>query len=438
MKCRATSLPPLSSNSDCLLRSTRGLTACFFVALYLILILYVRSIAERDPGSWFFNRHTAYDALYSNVRRRQAESFVAATSAMGSFHRSSMGHDSLRLCVGVPSIARDDVHYLPLTIGSLLAGLTSEERDGIHLIIFIPHSNPAIHPAYHEPWLANNADEILQYNVTNQELGHIMNMELEQEFFREKGLYDYTYLMRACNATGAPYIAMLEDDTIAMDGWYHRTIAGIEEAETISTRSNRGRFGFMYLRLFYTETLLGWNIEEWRTYTIWSLGVIAGSWLALSCSTSCSRRLRLYLTTENMIVICMVQIPLMITLFFIAGRVTMLPLPSGVNVMNNYGCCSQGLVFPRQKAQDLISWYEQKGIGFADALTEEYADERNELRLALTPSVIQHIGVKSSKAGDVGVPPRSHASPAKLWNFEFELFKEAELQAEHRKFAMER
>lgn len=161
----------------------------------------MRSIAETDPGSWFFNRHTAYDALYSNLRRRQAESFVAATSAMGSFHRSSMGHDTLRLCVGIPSIARDDVHYLPPTIGSLLAGLTSEERDGIHLIIFIPHSNPAIHPAYHEPWLANNADEILQYNVTNQELGHIMNMELEQAFFRKKGLYDYTYLMRACNAT---------------------------------------------------------------------------------------------------------------------------------------------------------------------------------------------------------------------------------------------
>ena len=32
--------------------------------------------------------------------------------------------------------------------------------------------------------------------------------------------------------------------------------------------------------------------------------------------------------------------------------------------MNKYGCCSQGFVFPRQKARDLIAWYEEAHVGF--------------------------------------------------------------------------
>lgn len=42
-------------------------------------------------------------------------------------------------------------------------------------------------------------------------------------FAREKALFDYTYLLKACQAVNASYVAMLEDDVLALDGWYHRT-----------------------------------------------------------------------------------------------------------------------------------------------------------------------------------------------------------------------
>lgn len=100
--------------------------------------------------------------------------------------------------------------------------------------------------------------------------------------------------------------------------------------------------------------------------------------------------------------------------------------------MNKYGCCSQGLVFPRGKVQGLIDWYETKKIGFVDMLMEEYADQHGELRWALTPSVIQHIGRKSSKGDDFGSGSKYHMSVAeKLWNFEFEQYSAADLREEH-------
>ncbi len=39
----------------------------------------------------------------------------------------------------------------------------------------------------------------------------------------------------------------------------------------------------------------------------------------------------------------------MTAFFFLAGRVSMLPLPEGVHEMAKYGCCAQAIVYPREK-----------------------------------------------------------------------------------------
>jgi hypothetical protein len=88
--------------------------------------------------------------------------------------------------------------------------------------------------------------------------------------------------------------------------------------------------------------------------------------------------------------------PLCIIFYFAAGTATVLPLPAGVNVMNNFGCCSQGLVFSRSMAQNLTKWYSEKIVDFVDVLTE-FGDRFGHVRWALTPSVLQHVGSRSSK-----------------------------------------
>jgi hypothetical protein len=141
---------------------------------------------------------------------------------------------------------------------------------------------------------------------------------------------------------------------------------------------------------------------------------------------------RQLLSNPVILVICGVCIPLCILLFFAAGKVTMLPLPAGVNEMNNFGCCSQGLVFSHHKAQKLVEWYENKKVGFVDMLTEEYADKTGDTRWALTPSVLQHIGRKSSKGDDRGKDAKHGRTVAeKLWNFAFELNDAESLRKEH-------
>ncbi|KAK5118248.1 hypothetical protein LTR85_008228 [Meristemomyces frigidus] len=222
---------------------------------------------------------------------------------------------------------------------------------------------------------------------------------------------------------------MLQDDVIAMDGWYHRTVAGIEQAETKSALEH-GSADFLYLRLFYTEEFLGWNSEDWLAHAIWSVSVIASLRITLYGASFCF--IQRHLTARAILAMCALPMPLMVLLFFAAGKLTVLPLPAGVNRMDNFGCCAQGLVFPRHKALRLIDWYEQSHVGFVDMLTEDYADDHVELRWALTPSVLQHIGRKSSKGDDFGGDAKHSMSVAeKLWNFAFELNDAAELRKEH-------
>lgn len=130
--------------------------------------------------------------------------------------------------------------------------------------------------------------------------------------------------------------------------------------------------------------------------------------------------------------------PLLIGLFFAMGRVTMLPRPSGVHQMPKFGCCSQAFVFPKSRIPELVGLYTSKRIGYVDMLTEEYANERNEIRWAVTPSIVQHVGRKSSKGADVAISShvkiKSKAELSvveRLWNFEFEMNDAEALREEH-------
>jgi hypothetical protein len=104
--------------------------------------------------------------------------------------------------------------------------------------------------------------------------------------------------------------------------------------------------------------------------------------------------------------------------------------------MNEFGCCAQGQVFPRGKAQELVPFYNDKQIGFKDTETELWADARGETRWALTPGVLQHIGRHSSKGDDMDETTHEGLSVSEtLWSFPFEAYNAEALKAEHDRIA---
>jgi hypothetical protein len=201
-----------------------------FFALYAVLVLYCRFAYYRDPTSAFFDPTRAYERGYSLIRQREAEIFIA-DAAEEPFLRSD-NTTTPSLCVGIATVARGGERYFRVSVGALLQGLTEVERQDIHLVAFIAHTDPTVHPAYSERWLRNVADQILTYDdLPPEELERVKVWEGAKGVFREKGLYDYRYLLDACYRVGTPNIMMLEGDVMALDGWYSRTMRALAIAQ---------------------------------------------------------------------------------------------------------------------------------------------------------------------------------------------------------------
>jgi hypothetical protein len=372
------------------------------VFLALVALYTITSVSARDPTSIYFSPRKGYVPQYSTVRREQAETFVSAYdhAQQSKIIKASTNEKKRKLCVGIPSIKRSGTGYLRDTVGSLLQGLTPEERQEIYLIVFIPESKPEVHEAYNEKWLQGFADQVLTYDF---------------------GFERFT-----------PYIAMIEDDTVAMDGWYHRTMAAIHEAEE-QAALRRSKPDFLYLRLFYTEEFLGWNHEHWKSY-LWRSLCVAALPTALLVFVRVFQprtKLSVTLTTRRAFLTLYAILAALILFYFSLGRLTVSPIPSGVHEMPRFGCCSQAYVFPNLKAQDLVAYFKERHVGYTDVLLEDFANERKELRFAITPSVVQHVGRKNEEADEVLLDRGGRNVAEKVWSFAFERFDEVALRREH-------
>lgn len=200
---------------------------------YLLILCLVQPWSSRDPTSWFFDAETAYKPRYSVLRRQQSEAFLHHVVKSGSAQPKFDPHQSSdAICVGIATVARKNGEYFRTSMGSLLEGLSVQERKNIYLVPFFANSEPSVHPAYGETWLEELADQVLTYNQTDHDVyDHVLDMDNYDKEFKEKPLFDYVYLLNTCLSIGAPYIVMLEDDIVALDGWYHRTRNAIEAAE---------------------------------------------------------------------------------------------------------------------------------------------------------------------------------------------------------------
>ncbi|KAL8819103.1 MAG: hypothetical protein Q9223_002398 [Gallowayella weberi] len=410
-----------------LLTTIPGRTLLIFLFLYLLLGQYCRYAFYRDPTSAFFDPSRAYEHIYSLQRQRQADTFIQAANGTSARNGSRVNGPGATMCLGIATVERPGEQYVHLALGSLMAGLTEDERNHLYAVILIGHTDPERHPIYHEPWLETLSDKVLTYDALPKEQFELLLQWEQEKDYRRKAIFDYTHLLETCLRSGAAWIAMIEDDTIAVAEWYPRTLAALDVA------SSKG-FEWLYLRLFFTEQFLGWNRESWPTYLLASLSTVLGVATALLALQRI--QLRYYrhhhhhgasciISNGTIFTLSLICTPAFILLYFLAGKLSMRPLLPGVHEMPNYGCCAQGLVFSPASAARAVPKLKEKELGFVDMILEEWANEANLARFAVVPSLLQHIGGRSSKGDDFSAAAATMMSVAeKIFNFGFELYEE--------------
>ncbi|RDL40074.1 uncharacterized protein BP5553_00053 [Venustampulla echinocandica] len=387
--------------------------ACFSI-LYLFLVQYLRQANYRDPTSYFFDPARAYERIYSTDRIEQADAFIQSAKLQSAGPEPSQQPPVV--CIGVVTVKRREDQYVRRTIGSLLEGLPNEERRSIYLNILVGHAEPSEHPISGEKWIETLPDKVLEYRKTD--IARIQQWE-EGGWYRNKTIFDYTYLLNDCYATGARYIAMIEDDTLAVEGWYPRVLEALKDIEKEMER--RAGVEWVFLRLFYTEELFGWNSENWPIYVFWSFmswAIITSSLIAVR---SRLRSMQAFLSNAAILTISGVCIPALGAFFFASGRNSIWPLTPGIHEMNKFGCCSQGYVYPRDIVAPLLQRTNLETDWLVDMMIEDIADDEGWVRWARTPALLQHIGTSS---------PKGHGfdeTAGQLWNFGFELYEKLRL-----------
>jgi hypothetical protein len=232
-------------------------------------------------------------------------------------------------------------------------------------------------------------------------------------------MFDYAYLLSKCEDTFIPYVAIIEDDTLAMDGWYHRTMDALHEAEQ-QVALHHARTDFLHLRLFYTEEYLGWNAEYWPSY-LWNSIFVAGVCTAIFLAL-CIYNPRSKLTSFRAFTLLYPDLAILILLFFALGHNTVCPMPSGVHDMPEFGCCNQALGYPNHKIRELVAYLRDRRTGDLHDVLEDYANENKELGYAVTPSVVQHLGREGA-----------NGRAEKVWSAAFEGWNAKKLEREHGK-----
>lgn len=398
--------------------------------IWLITFRYLQQTTYYDPSSFFFRWDAAYRPLYSAVREQEADAFLASSQSQKSRllkgSEGSLGH-AAPYCIGIPTLQRERAQFFAKTAASLVDALTPEERDSLYIVVLLSDTDATVNSAFGQHWLHAIADAVVVHEDTPKGLvaeNGYQTIPRHPEFAArdERVRRDYSVLSGICRQNDADYFILIEDDVIAARDWFQR----LQDATPlVNKRAVAKRQDWLYLRLFYTETYMGWNSEEWPMYIrniILIYVAVSAAMLAIrhACYTAqpSAKERTSKVSKILMANILVIWVPLFIGLGFMAGRLTVSPLPFGVQEMPRYGCCSQSLVIPNRHLVTLEERLKEAPFDLpADSTIEKMADSLGLDKWALVPSAFQHIGARGSSA-------RGGALKS-TWNFSFERFYSA-------------
>ncbi|OOO12877.1 Glycosyl transferase, family 54 [Aspergillus oryzae] len=418
-----------------LLNRKQRLSLITFAVLYFSLFFICRANSARDPGSYFFQPHEGYRPTYSLTRIQESLRYLSrynqtTTTPADPYNQPPpTTKEHVDLCVGIVTVKRPLTQNIDTTIASLIDSLSQHQRSQISIHLLFALTTPTDHPDYNHPWVHNTVNRVLTYETQNisYTTSYLRTLEGNKKFTPEKSLIDYALSLRSCyDTTDAPYFLMLEDDVVAQRNWFPTTT---QTLHSIEEWVRRGIINpdWLYLRLFYTEKFLGWNAENWKQYLSWSLAAtVAVAGLCL-CLRRTVRPAQEILSNAFLGLVCFGAVPAVILLYFASGRVTVQrPMRPGVHLMNRDGCCSQALVFPREKTPAILEYMKKMEdatkLKPVDSTLERLANEHGFDRLAISPPQMQHVGAASYKEDEKkwrkGEYPVRGAHG--VWSMEFE------------------
>ena len=165
-----------------LVTSSAGITLACTAILWLSIFAACKQLLWRDPHTAFFSEEGVYDLDYSSFRQAEAHEFIAQANS-GAHNRTHIsGISSPSICAAITTFNRNGRQYLNETVGSMLAGLTDEERNELEVQLLFAHVDSTVHPDWNARWL-EAMDQSGTYNVSREDLSRVQEWEAAQNFY---------------------------------------------------------------------------------------------------------------------------------------------------------------------------------------------------------------------------------------------------------------
>lgn len=406
---------------------------------WLLAFIYCRGRYWRDPHSAFFQSETVYDQHYSKYRASQAQAFIQHATGSGGLGKAK---DAPEICAAFVTVKRETTQYLDNAVASVLEGLTEGEREKLFLYVLFADTQTGKHPSWQQPWLDNAVDLAVGYDVSPDVMKDLQGWEERKEWYNKGVLYvpspvllrqaqlirigsDYLYALKFCQSTNAPYTIIFEDDIIVAAGWMAKVREALSHIKQEGEK-NPLMANWIYLRLFYTETALGWEAKDDYWYGHITFTILLASFVGatiLICVRFLVSSTQRHLDNPTIFILSAITIPSFVVLAFMIGKYSLFPI-RGVITMNVHGCCTQALVFPKEEIPALVNYLSGVGHGQTDTMIEDYADKTGKQRLALGPQLVQHVGLESSRGNSL-------VNGQSTWAFWFEEYDPKRLAREH-------
>lgn len=165
-----------------LVTSSAGVTLACTAILWLSIFAACKHLLWRDPHTAFFSEDGVYDLDYSSFRQAEAQEYIAQAEE-GTHNRTQTPETSTpTICAAITTFNRNGRQYLNETVGSMLAGLTGEERNELKIQLLFAHVDSTVHPDWDAKWL-NTLDQWGTYNVSDEDLRQVQEWETAQNFY---------------------------------------------------------------------------------------------------------------------------------------------------------------------------------------------------------------------------------------------------------------
>ena len=311
--------------------------------------------------------------------------------------KSNASGEAGKMFIAINAVPNRTERYLSQTLASLLRSLSVEEVEGLRIEILSDEAFPELHAIS-----AHSLEPLVQvvYNPSRPTAPTASTTES----WRRAAVLHYLLAMERCFAGAAELCLVLDDDTLASEGWLSEVLKDVRQLES-------GDFGaegqqWMMLKLF--QPVWGNQRQLWTEGNVPLLismgvfGAIPCSLLGLLARSRCQR------LTPSFRFWGLVGFLASIYVVYVAGKVN-LEWIIGDAAVHPHGTChmAQANLFHRGRAQSagLCEYLRNHSLEgpFIDRLICDFFGQGP--MWATSPSLFQHAGLNTSLPGKVGPTP---------------------------------